>query len=97
MGATEPNLRAAARIEGELREKPMIKMPKARALKAKAAVITVGKARGFVIEHGHDRLVVTAAHCLPRNDEGQLLIPAIGGISHLKERTYEKLPPGLGI
>ena len=51
----------------------MTKMPKARALKAKAAVITVGEARGFVIEHGHDRLVVTAAHCLPRNDEGQLL------------------------
>ena len=52
MGATEPRLRAAARIEGKLREKPMTKMPKARALKAKAAVITVGEARGFVIEHG---------------------------------------------
>ena len=68
----------------------MSKMPKARALKAKDAVITVGEARGFVIEHGHDRLIVTAAHCLPRNDEGQLLIPAIGGISHLEERTYAK-------
>ena len=96
MGATEPRLRAARRIEGKLREKPMTKMPKARALKAKAAVITVGEARGFVIGHGHDRLVVTAAHCLPRNDEGQLLIPAIGGISHLEERTYAKLLARLG-
>jgi len=39
---------------------------------------------------------VTAAHCLPRNDEGQLLIPAIGGISHLEERTYAKLLARLG-
>jgi hypothetical protein len=30
------------------------------------AVITVGKGRGFLIEHEHQRLVITAAHCLPR-------------------------------
>lgn len=71
-------------------------LPKAKALKAKAAVISVGEGRGFVIKHGHDRLVVTAAHCLPRNDEGQLLIPAIGGISHVEERTYARLLARLG-
>jgi len=43
--------------------------------KAKSAVITVGSGRGFVIEHGHDRYVVTAAHCLPRNNKGLLPIP----------------------
>ena len=32
---------------------------------AKRAVITVGKGRGFVVQAGGNRLVVTAAHCLP--------------------------------
>lgn len=60
------------------------------------AVVTVGDGRGFVIEHGQKRYVVTAAHCLPRNEEGQLLIPAIGGISHLEERTYREFIAPLG-
>ena len=29
------------------------------------AVIRVWHGRGFVVEHGHRRLILTAAHCLP--------------------------------
>ena len=64
--------------------------------KAKSAVITVGSDRGFVIEHGHDRYVVTAAHCLPRNDEGLLPIPAVGAIAPLEKRTYRDWLAPLG-
>jgi hypothetical protein len=31
----------------------------------KSGVITVGHGRGFVIEGAGERLVITAAHCLP--------------------------------
>jgi hypothetical protein len=33
----------------------------------KSGVITVGHGRGFVIEGAGERLVITAAHCLPCN------------------------------
>ena len=31
----------------------------------KSGVITVGHGRGFVVEGAGERLVITAAHCLP--------------------------------
>jgi hypothetical protein len=34
--------------------------------KAKTAVLTVGDGRGFVVESLSNRVVITAAHCLPR-------------------------------
>jgi hypothetical protein len=51
---------------------------------AAAAVVRVGDGRGFIIAHGHRRLVVTAAHCLPRVPEP---MPA----RYLWECTFEKL------
>jgi hypothetical protein len=61
--------------------------------KAASAVITVGEGRGFVVEHqgpaGQERLVVTAAHCLP-------YFPPSMSISHIKDRTYANLLAPLG-
>jgi hypothetical protein len=56
---------------------------------AESAVVTVGDGRGFVIKHRHDRLVVTAAHCLPR-------FPPCHGASYLEERTHSELLAPLG-
>jgi hypothetical protein len=39
--------------------------------KAKSALVTVGDGRGFVVTCRQDRLVLTAAHCLPYTREGQ--------------------------
>ncbi|MCP4304313.1 MAG: trypsin-like peptidase domain-containing protein [bacterium] len=33
---------------------------------AKRAVVAVGEGRGFVVEAGGDRFIITAGHCLPR-------------------------------
>lgn len=55
----------------------------------KRAVIRVGDGRGFIVEHGHDRLVITAAHCLPE-------FPPCHGASFLEERTYGNLLGLLG-
>ena len=54
----------------------------------KRAVITVDEARGFILETPDNRLVVTAAHCLPR-------LPVSASISSTEERTYPELigPP----
>jgi hypothetical protein len=49
----------------------------------------VGKGRGFVIEGSRARLVVTAAHCLPK-------FPKRATISYDEERTYKKLLGKLG-
>jgi hypothetical protein len=64
--------------------------------KAKSAVITVGDGRGFVVngrayfaDGPHDRLVVTAAHCLP-------FFPPCTGASYLGERTYKELLGPIG-
>jgi hypothetical protein len=49
------------------------------------AIIRVGGGRGFVVEDNQARrLVVTAAHCLPR------LPPAVPALD-LQQKTYEKL------
>ncbi|MGA3001753.1 MAG: serine protease [Acetobacteraceae bacterium] len=48
--------------------------------KLKSGVITVGHGRGFVVEGAGERLVITAAHCLPA-------LPSFG----LEARTYGPL------
>lgn len=63
--------------------------------RAKAAVVTVGLGRGFVIECGESRYVLTAAHCLPTDGEGKLPFPAASVISS-HERTFPDLLAPLG-
>jgi hypothetical protein len=53
------------------------------------AVVTVGLARGFVLEGERRRLVVTAAHCLP-------VFPPAASVSYARERTYAALLSVLG-
>jgi hypothetical protein len=48
------------------------------------SVLRVGNGRGFVIEGRTDRLIITAAHCLP-------FFPPCMSFSDLSERTYRKL------
>jgi hypothetical protein len=55
----------------------------------KQRVISVGKGRGFVIETDDRRLVVTAAHCLPK-------FPPRASISYAWERTYKNLLGAIG-
>jgi hypothetical protein len=50
----------------------------------KSGVITVGHGRGFVVEGAGERLVITAAHCLPS------LPPALLSFG-LEARTYGPL------
>jgi len=50
----------------------------------KSSVITVGHGRGFVVEGAGERLVITAAHCLPS------VPPALSGFG-LEARTYGSL------
>jgi hypothetical protein len=52
--------------------------------KAKSAVVTVGDGRGFVVTCRQDRLVLTAAHCLP-------FLPICHSMSGLADRTYQAL------
>ena len=53
------------------------------------AVVKVGGGRGFIIQSGHNRLVVTAAHCLPH-------LPPCHGANNTDERTYPNLFGPLG-
>jgi hypothetical protein len=72
--------------------------PEFDAAMLRAAVITVGDGRGFVVEASRrfgeysvtGKYVITAAHCLPH------LPPCIGGISNPEERTYADLLAPLG-
>jgi hypothetical protein len=50
----------------------------------KSGVITVGHGRGFIVEGAGERLVITAAHCLP------FLPPALPSFG-LEARTYGSL------
>jgi hypothetical protein len=58
-----------------------------------ASVIRVGDGRGFVVENAErasaDRLVITAAHCLPS-------FPPCASFSTLEDRTYQALLGPLG-
>jgi hypothetical protein len=62
-----------------------------------AGLVQVGGGRGFLIDAGHRRLVITAAHCLPeRCEECGSRVPPAHGASHLEERTYANLLAALG-
>jgi hypothetical protein len=50
----------------------------------KSGVITVGHEHGFIVERADERLVITAAHCLP------FLPPALPSFG-LEARTYGPL------
>src|SRR5215831_3510779 len=54
-----------------------------------AGVITTGSGRGFVVEGAGERLVITAAHCLP-------FLPPAQSFFGPKERTYGPLLARLG-
>ena len=54
-----------------------------------AGVITAGSGRGFVVEYAGERLVITAAHCLP-------FLPPAQSFFGPKERTYGPLLAPLG-
>src|SRR5262245_25074185 len=56
--------------------------------KARRAVLKVGGGRGFVVETGGQRMVITAAHCLPHLPPTNNLDPW--------ERTYKTLLGPLG-
>jgi hypothetical protein len=53
-------------------------------IEVKKAVVRVGDGHGFVVETGRERLVITAAHCLPD-------LPPCHGASYVEERTYGNL------
>jgi hypothetical protein len=55
----------------------------------KNSIVNVGGGRGFVVEHGRYKYIITAAHCLPD------LPPAHMGAS-LEEKTYGKLIGPIG-
>jgi hypothetical protein len=54
-----------------------------------AGVITAGSGRGFVVEGAGERLVITAAHCLP-------FLPSAQSFFGPKERAYGPLLSPLG-
>src|SRR4051812_5465416 len=56
---------------------------------AKRAVVRVGDGRGFVVEAGGDRIIITAAHCLPN-------FPPCASFSYTEERTYADLVGKIG-
>ena len=56
---------------------------------AKAAIITVGEGRGFLVGSARGSKVITAAHCLPH-------LPPAHPASHTSERTYKGLLGPLG-
>jgi hypothetical protein len=60
------------------------------------AVVRVGYGRGFVVEHHHNRVVITASHCLPTDSAGRLILPPSHPGRYLEEGTYQKLLGPLG-
>jgi hypothetical protein len=63
---------------------------------AKQAVVQVGTGRGFLVEgkYPEDPLIITAAHCLWKNDE--LYLPPPDANSYTEEKTYPRLIGPLG-
>ena len=53
------------------------------------AVVRVGDGRGFIVENAGERLIITAAHCLPQ-------VPPCHPARHLYEYTYPNLVGALG-
>jgi trypsin-like peptidase len=71
-------------------------MPKAHDVKTDA-VVTVGEGgRGFIIEHDRRRLIVTAAHCLPTDENGCVRLPPANSAAFDYEQTYTNLLARLG-
>jgi hypothetical protein len=60
----------------------------------KASVLTVGDGRGFVVESGINRYVLTAAHCMVSGLKGDL--SPCSAAADLEEATYPKLLAPLG-
>jgi hypothetical protein len=58
-------------------------------IKSKGTILTVGEGRGFVVEHKYERLIVTAAHCLPH-------LPPADRAAYDWELCYPKLLGALG-
>ena len=87
---------------GRREEKPRAPGSRAKARAAtlarfKEAFVRVGGGRGFVVE-SHRRvvvqrrlLVVTAAHCLPTDEDGKLMLPPPHPFSHTEARTFANL------
>jgi len=71
---------------------------------ASRSLLRVGDGRGFAVEKGGERFVITAAHCLtapialhrPFASELATLPPAIGLSANWHERTYARLIGALG-
>jgi hypothetical protein len=59
--------------------------------RAKAAVISVGEGRGFLIERCSKQFIITAAHCLPMDCEWDVILPYTPREGYTEERTYRKL------
>jgi hypothetical protein len=60
----------------------------------KASVLTVGAGRGFVVESGANRYVLTAAHCMVSSIKEDL--PPCIAAAGAEELTYPKLLSPLG-
>jgi len=62
-----------------------------------SAVLKLGHGRGFVVSYGEDeRAIITAAHCLPTDKAGQLLLPPTPKMSDHEERIYPFLLARIG-
>ncbi len=55
------------------------------------AVVRVGDGRGFVVERHRQRFILTAAHCLPVDADGRLILPPATEASYTEDRTYKEL------
>lgn len=61
-----------------------------------ASVVRVGDGRGFVVERRRERLILTAAHCLPLDEAGNLIMPPPHPGACLEDKTYQSLLGLLG-
>jgi hypothetical protein len=68
----------------------MKKLLQREAANASQAIVRVGGGRGFIVEHRRRRLVITAAHCLPIDDDGYLKLPPTMHMDYT-EQTYPNL------
>ena len=69
----------------------MSRPPRRETANVSRAIVRVGDGRGFIVAHRQARFVITAAHCLPVDDEGCLILPPALPAMHLHEKTYPKL------
>ena len=56
---------------------------------AARAVVKVDGGRGFIVEAGRNRFILTAAHCLPK-------LPCAASILDYSHRTYQEVLGSLG-